>query len=119
MFNLEIATKDIILTVISGFISWLFTHTYYRKSLKIQNQEFLREIKILEEALDIKNSKDQSILNIQYIGAAVKEWEKKGTPKYYIDSLDVSKEQKAEIYQAASLRHKRCEPKNNPYLYLS
>lgn len=77
-------------------------------------------------ANDIKNThstnensseKEQAYIINQYIDSAVTEWKKAGTPVHYLNSLvDVPDKQKADIYHAASLRHKRREPKSNPYL---
>ncbi|MDH3976177.1 MAG: hypothetical protein OEV42_18045 [Deltaproteobacteria bacterium] len=108
---------DLLLIFISALISWFITHRYYKKSLADQDVEHQRERRELVEALKAIKASDATLLKQQYIDAAVEAWKKKGTPKDYIDSLsEILAEEKAEIYRAASLRHKGREPKKNPYV---
>lgn len=97
--------------------SWYITHVYYIKGLKIQEHGFLTEIQALRKSLIANNTSDTAYIISQYIDSAVAEWKREGTPVHYLNSLvDVPDKQKAEIYHAASLRHKRREPNQNPYL---
>lgn len=96
-------------------ISWFITHLYYRKSLANQVTETQQEINQLVEAIKEPNQAEQALLTQRYIGAAVEEWKKKGTPVKYLDSLEISQEDKAKLFRRACLRHKGREPKKNPY----
>ena len=54
--------------------------------------------------------------HLQHVDAAMAAWKQKGQPHDYLRSLtNLSDKQRAEIFLAASLRHKGKEPKNNPY----
>ncbi|WP_412755543.1 hypothetical protein [Legionella longbeachae] len=56
-----------------------------------------------------------NFLEQQRIEKALEEYLKKGTPANYINSLDISNEEKANIYDKACLRKKGRLPKKNPY----
>jgi hypothetical protein len=104
------------LAIISILGSWCFTRRYYLQSLRNQNNEYSKQI---SQFLDLQTENHNIQLlqqKQQYIDSAVSEWQKRGTPVRYIDSLPhLSQKEKSEIYQLASLRHKGREPKNNPY----
>lgn len=107
---------DLLLLGIAAFLSWAVTHVYYKKSLTEQEREFMTERTALIQALEQANSMDTEIVTQQRIDQAVSAWKQTGTPIHYLNSLtDVSNEEKAKIFRAASLRHKKREPKNNPY----
>ncbi|HHF7367315.1 TPA: hypothetical protein ACPSKY_002444 [Legionella bozemanae] len=92
------------------FFSWLFTYKYYKKSLNQQATEANKEIINL-----INQSNNQTISKQYLIEQAVTEYLKKGTPVNFIDSLAISNEEKAEIYDTAVLRGRGRAAKNNPY----
>ena len=108
---------DLLLIAVSAAISWFITHRYYVKSLNTQEAEYVEEKAALVAALEAHSATDAALLTQRYIDETVDAWKRKGTPVHYLDSLsDLSMEEKAEIYRAASLRHKGREPKRNPYL---
>jgi len=77
----------------------------------------VNDIKNTRPTNENSSEKEQAYIINKYIDSAVTEWKKAGTPVHYLNSLvDVPDKQKADIYRAASLRHKRREPKSNPYL---
>lgn len=92
------------------FFSWLFTYKYYKKCLNQQATEANKEIINL-----INQSNNQTISKQYLIEQAVTEYLKKGTPVNFIDSLAISNEEKAEIYDTAVLRGRGRAAKNNPY----
>ena len=107
---------DLLLLGIGAFLSWAITHLYYKKSLTEQENEFITERKVLIEALQEANALDGELATQQRIDEAVSAWKQAGTPAHYLDSLTaISNEEKAKIFRAASIRHKKREPKNNPY----
>lgn len=108
--------NDLLLVALSSLIAWFITHKYYLKSLSNQEIEQTKERNSLIQALSAKNNADLIVQQQNYIDRAVEEWKKKGTPAFFLETLShLSKEQKYEIYRAASLRHKGREPKRNPY----
>lgn len=54
-------------------------------------------------------------LREQYVSAATNAWKKEGTAEHYLNGLDIPNKEKAEIFKAACLRHKKREPKRNPF----
>ena len=46
---------------------------------------------------------------------AVEAYKKKGTPKYFLDSQNLSNERKADLYDRVIYSEKGRHPKNNPY----
>lgn len=100
---------------LSALASWFITHRYYQKSLKTQENEYTQERKALIQALQKKNVNDSTLLTQQYIDAAVESWKKQGTAEHYLNSLEIPNDEKAKIFRAACLRHKKREPKRNPY----
>lgn len=57
----------------------------------------------------------EALLNETYVKAATDAWKKEGTAEHYLNSLDIPREEKANIFRAACLRHKKREPKRNPF----
>jgi hypothetical protein len=104
--------------VLSGGASWYFSRMYYLKGAENQAKESERERQALIAALRANNNaRDEALTMQQYIDAAVEAWRVKGTAVPYVDSLvGVTRDQKAQILRAASLRHKGREPKRNPFL---
>lgn len=107
---------DLSLVAISALVSWFITHRYYVKSLKIQDTENARERAALVDALEAKNTTDSTLLTQKYIDAAVEAWKREGTAEHYLNSLELPNDEKAKIFRAAFLRHKKREPKKNPYV---
>ena len=104
-------------STVSGIVAtWFFARHYYNKALKAQEEGAGEDRKRLIKALEQANATDSEIVRQQHIAQAVAAWIPHGTPRYYLDSIDVSREEKAIIYRAASLRHKRREPRANPYV---
>ena len=99
--------------ILGIFFSWLITHVYYKKSLRQQSEEASKEIKQLLNTLSDSNS-NKEILKLKQLEIAVEEFKQKGTPRYAIDSFDISKEEKADLYDKACLRKKGRIGKN-PY----
>jgi thioredoxin-related protein len=106
---------NICLWLIGVILSWLFTHIYYKKSLRQQAKENNKENKQLLTMLEKGSTLDGELFKQQLIEKALEEFLKKGTPVNYIDTLDLSNEEKADIYDKACLRKKGRLPKNNPY----
>ena len=113
---MDIFLTIILPTALSALFSWFITHRYYRKSLKIQGKELGQEIASLIQALEEKNTHGSSLQKQQRINAAVEAWKKQGTSEYYLKSLEIPDEEKAQIFRAACIRHKKREPKRNPYI---
>lgn len=107
---------DLSLVALSALVSWFITHCYYVKSFNVQDTENARERAALVEALEAKNATDSTLLTQKYIDAAVEGWKREGTAEHYLNSLELPNEEKANIFRAACLRHKKREPKRNPYV---
>ena len=107
---------DLLLIVLSALGSWFITHRYYKKSFENQENENTRERAALIQVLQEHNATDSTLLTQQNIDTAVDVWKKQGTAEHYLNSLDLPNEEKARIFRAASLRHKKREPKKNPYV---
>lgn len=58
----------------------------------------------------------EKILREEYVSAATAAWKSEGTAEHYLRSLDIPDEEKASIFVAACLRHKKREPKRNPFI---
>lgn len=107
---------DILLVALSALLSWFITHKYYLISLENQEKENTKEREALINALQAQNENDYTLITQQYIDSSVEAWKKQGTAEYYLNSLDISQEEKAKIFKAACLRHKKREPKRNPFV---
>lgn len=116
MISVNSIFYDLSLVFLSSLVSWFITHRYYVKSLKVQDLENARERAMLVEALEANNATDSALLIQKRIDAAVAAWRKEGTPVHYINSLELPSGEKADIFRAAYLRHKKREPNRNPYL---
>jgi len=117
------------LWLLGVLLSWLFTHIYYKKSLKKQAEEANKENQQLIDALKkvpaydeevfkqqlIEPAYDEKVFKQQLIEKALEEFIRKGTPLKYINTLDISTKEKADIYNKVCLRKKGRLPKNNPY----
>jgi capsular polysaccharide biosynthesis protein len=113
---MEIFLTIILPTTLSALSSWFITHRYYRKSLKIQENEHRQEVASLIQAIQQKNAYDSSLQKQQRIDAAVEAWKRQGTAEYYLNSLEIPNEEKAQIFRAACIRYKKRKPKRNPYI---
>ena len=108
---------DLLLVALSVFCSWYLTHKYYLKSLEHQDKENNKEIDALKKALQKQNASSQELLLHNHIEQATIAWAKHGTAQFYLDSTGgLTQKQKADIFHAASIRHKRRPPQNNLYL---
>ncbi len=52
---------------------------------------------------------------INYLTEALKAYNENGTPKFYLDALDLTVEEKAKLYDDAVLAGRGHPSKNNPY----
>ena len=103
------------LWLLGVLLSWLFTHIYYKKSLKKQAEEANKENQQLLDALKKGADFDEKVFKQQLLENALEVFIHKGTPIGYINTLDVSDEEKADIYNKTYLRKKGRLPKNSPY----
>lgn len=107
--------SDNLLNLLGIFLSWLFTHLYYKKSLNQQAKEANEEHEQLLSVLQKDTTHNERLLKQQQIEKALEEFLKKGTPVNFINTLDIPDEEKADIYDKACLRKKGRLPKENPY----
>lgn len=107
---------DLVMMVVGAVCAVIITRLYCKQRFDRQNEEFIREQKVLEEALRQANATDSALITHQHIDEAVAAWKQSGDATDYLDSLtNLSDQEKAKIYHAASLRHEGKEPKDNPY----
>lgn len=103
----------------SGFLSWLFTHWYYRKAMARDAAEASAQLtrlnKLVEQgqaAADLR----KHILRQTRIQDCVAEHQSAGTPVGLIDTYgDLSTEDKADLLDAVFMRIKGRRPKVNKY----
>ena len=101
---------------LSGFFSWLFTHVYYKKSLKQQEDAAESQIGKLTDALAAQNETDAALLMQKRIEESIAEYKRTGTPVRVIDTYtDLSNDEKAEILDTVLLRVKGRKAKQNKY----
>jgi CHASE1-domain containing sensor protein len=125
---LDVVDRDLLLLIASiaasGFLSWLVTHVYYRKSLERQEaaaeQQLSRLMEALEQTVNHAQAPEaaaaQVLLRQRRIEEGVAEYRRAGTPVYVIDSYaDLDNEQKAELLDAVLLRVRGRPAKNNKY----
>jgi len=108
---------DIITLTVGIFFAWLFTHLYYKKSLKNQEEEATKQI---DECLNLKLVDNQlnnsaELLRLEYIKQAVAEHKRAGTPVRVIDTFNIPDSEKADIYDAVMMRVKGRFGKSNKY----
>lgn len=100
----------------SGFLSWLTTHLYYKKSLRQQQSAAESQIAVLTDILEAGNQKNVALLKQKRIEESVAEYRRAGTPVRVIDTYsDLTNEEKAEILDTVLLRVKGRRAKNNKY----
>lgn len=106
---------DLLQVALSALLSWYITHKYYLVSLENQEKENTKEREVLIQALQAQNENDATLITQQYIDAAVEAWKKQSTAEHYLNSLEITQEEKAKIFRAACVRHKKRESKRNPF----
>jgi len=106
---------NLIFLVIGSFISWLITHCYYRKSLKNQQIESSKEITAWEQIIENSQINTNETKRLNYINLGVEEYNRHGTPYRVIETFNISKNEKADIYDAVMIRVKGRPGKSNPY----
>jgi hypothetical protein len=100
----------------SGLFSWFFTHVYYKKSLKQQEDAAESQIEKLTDALAVQNETDAALLMQKRIEESIAEYKRTGTPVRVIDTYtDLSNDKKAEILDTVFLRAKGRRAKQNKY----
>lgn len=107
---------NVIIAIVSTLITWWISHCYYKKSLLNQAEHWLK----IESGFLSQNKKDvqsdKLMLYEQRMLDVIQDYKKRGTPKYAIDTFsDLSKKEKAEMYDDVLLRVKGRTGKNNPY----
>jgi len=101
---------------LSGFFSWLFTHVYYKKSLKQQEDVAESQIGKLTDALAAQNKTDTILLMQKRIEESIAEYKRVGTPVRVIDTYsDLNNDEKAELLDTVLLRVKGRRAKQNKY----
>ncbi|HHF7367742.1 TPA: hypothetical protein ACPSKY_002885 [Legionella bozemanae] len=109
IINLSIAVISIILT-------WWISHCYYKKSLSDQADHWLKIESTILDQTNNANQEHKLVLYEQRVRDALQDYREKGTPKYFIDTYnDLTKEEKAQMYDDVLLRAKGRKGKNNPY----
>lgn len=100
----------------SGCFSWFFTHVYYKKSLKQQEDTAESQIGKLTDALATPNKAGTALLMQKRIEESIAEYKKAGTPVRVIDTYaDLSNDEKAELLDTVLLRVKGRKAKQNKY----
>lgn len=104
-----------IVAVASALATWGISHIYYKKSIRDQAEHWLKiESELLARISDRKN--DKLILREQRMQEAIRDYTRKGTPKYFIDTCeDLSLEEKEKMFDDVLLRARGRKSKNNPY----
>ena len=64
-----------------------------------------------------RDKKDKKSNKIDYLSEAIKAYKEKGTPKYYIDKLDLTLKEKSKLYDDAVMAGRGRPAKNNPYRF--
>lgn len=109
---------------ISGFLSWLVTQIYYRKSLKDQERASERQISHLIDELEQAVTRAQRpgeaaaqlLFRQRRIEECVAEYKRAGTPVRVIDTYqDLSNVQKAELLDTVLMRVGGRPAKNSQY----
>ncbi len=78
-------------------------------------KDHLREKTVEPVQKQTLNNQQDALLNEMYISAATDAWKKQGTAEHYLNSLEIPRKEKEKIFRAACLRHKKKEPKINPF----
>jgi len=78
--------------------------------------ELFRQIeRKLEDNKKISHKKTDPILDLRLFELASEAFRRRGTPKYFLDSLSLSKDQKAVLYDKVIMSGRGRPAKNNPY----
>jgi len=120
--------RDIWLLIIgialSGFLSWLFTHIYYRRSLDQQEKSSTQQIQVLRDLLIAQAANaaaerdrvNAELLRQGRIEESIAEYRRAGTPVRTIDTYaDLTNGQKADLLDTVLLRVKGRPAKSNKY----
>ncbi len=100
----------------SGFFSWLFTHLYYKKSLRQQSSETERQLALLTKAAQEANATNKTLLKQQRIQDAMAEYRRKGTPVALIDTYsDLNDAEKADLLDTVLVLARGRKAKANKY----
>lgn len=62
-----------------------------------------------------KMASREPLQDMRLFELASQAYRKRGTPKYFLDSQDITQEQKSELYERVVLAERRRPAKNNPY----
>lgn len=102
--------------VISGLISLLVTHIYYKKSLTQQGDEASSQIKSLVKVVESANQSNSYLLKQKRIEECLTAYKLEGTPVRVIDAYtDMSNSEKAELLDTVLLRARGRPAKKNKY----
>jgi uncharacterized membrane-anchored protein YjiN (DUF445 family) len=102
--------------VLSGFFSWLFTHLYFKRSMRNQATEASREIATLQTLVSKTVETNRQSLLHKRIEESVDAWKNEGTAINVIDTYDdLSDQEKADLLDKVSLRVKGRLSKKNKY----
>jgi len=100
----------------SGFFSWFFTRRYYLRSLRGQEREATSQIAALMSVAGSIQKLDQDLIMQKHLEEAIEEYRRSGSPVRAIDSYDdLTREEKATLYDKVCLRTKGRPGKSNPY----
>ncbi|MGB4874473.1 MAG: hypothetical protein WBQ93_03315 [Candidatus Competibacter sp.] len=106
----------VVSVLLSAFFSWFFTHIYYKKSLRQQEETAQTQIGKLTDALVSQNNTDAALLMQKRIEESIAEHRRAGTPIQVIDTYnDLNNNEKAELLDTVLLRAKGRKAKQNKY----
>jgi hypothetical protein len=107
---------NFIIAVVSALITWGISHLYYKKSLRDQAGHWLKIESALLAQINDDTKNDKLILHEKRMQAAIQDYTRKGTPKYFINTCeDLSLEEKVKMFDDVLLRARGSKGKNNPY----
>ncbi|MFZ1326569.1 MAG: hypothetical protein WAT67_11230 [Candidatus Contendobacter sp.] len=102
--------------LLSAVFSWFFTHIYYKKSLRQQEETAKTQIGKLTDALVSQNKTDAALLMQKRIEESIAEHRRAGTPIRVIDTYnDLSNKEKAEMLDTVLLRIRGRKANQNKY----
>ena len=102
-FQWDMSTIIPILGVIISIMAAVFSFYFSIKS----KRHAAESLEMIRKQYELSHSQTIN----QYINEACESFKQKGTPFYYINSLNIAKEQKEEIWRQAFLRYKGRPPK--------
>ena len=111
---------DILIGIIGIICSWFFTHSYFKKSMRLQSEESQEEIKNLLSVLENLQNNNRAVFMAKILEEAIDEYRRAGTPVKVLDSYnDLTDEEKADLYDKVMLRVKGRLGKSNKYRNIS